>query len=963
MIDAGPPAPGGDHVLLVTLDGVDAEGRTRRVNDPRGNVTMTYEHDMRGTLAFYAGPDGGRRWMLDNVTGEPLRSWDERDHAVTISYDDPLHRLTTKRVSGGDGAQPLDNVFERIVYGEGAAGDTARNLRGRIAVRYDTAGRMEHQGYDVDGNLTGIVRRFATDYKVVVDWGGADPDSALDVQAFTASEAYDALGRIVTRTAPDGSVHEPRYNPANLLTGVRVTIGGETVDVVRSADYDARGMRTRVERGSGVVTTLAYAADDQRLMSLHSQRAGGSVVQDLRYTYDPEGNLTHLVDGCVPTTWFANAMVDGTSTYRYDAAYRLVEATGREHAGQVDFGTSDNTTDAAHMQRYDPNDVLAWRTYTERLTYDAGGNIDQLAHAAGGGLADFTRDYHYETTSNRLTSTEVRGTTYPVAHHPRHGLITGLAHLPVMRWSFRDELAAVATQVVNAGTPETTWYVYDGDGNRVRKVTDRAVADGATATRRFERWCFDGIEIERDYDVNLSVVRQRHTTHVMDDRERVAMIERDTSPGADAALLVRHQCADHLGSPQVETDETGRVISYELHHPFGTTAYQALDKSVVAAAKRYRYTGMERDEETGLELHGARYYIPWLARWASPDQHAEQLDGNRYAYVKGNPAINADRNGQFEETVHGAATYRLALAAGFTPTDAARIAIATAGMDHDAATSPGKSPDLMPQTKKYHFPSQEQALAQVEGDIAGGAGDLEKFGQHLHPLEDVGFKEAPGPHMRASERLLCPLLATVGGAMIGASAALMTAAFALAATNPNSGAAVGLLAIGSMVALALGAFLVDFSIKAEGVGHPTYTSEHGDLSLSLNHVADQAYQDPEANRAELRRVYEVLKRAADAHYGSCRRTDDAGAEAVIDQVVNADTLQKIDAYLRTPGRDATGAPADSYVDVVEKMAKGRWTPAQIDASVHQWFIIDSSYEEWLKPPDPVDPMLGSILVH
>ena len=56
-----------------------------------------------------------------------------------------------------------------------------------------------------------------------------------------------------------------------------------------------------------------------------------------------------------------------------------------------------------------------------------------------------------------------------------------MPHLSLMRWSFKDELAAVATQVVGAGTPETTWYVYDGDGKRVRKVTD---AGGAGAGRR-----------------------------------------------------------------------------------------------------------------------------------------------------------------------------------------------------------------------------------------------------------------------------------------------------------------------------------------------------------------------------------------------------------------------------------------------------------------------------------------------
>jgi RHS repeat-associated protein len=35
--------------------------------------------------------------------------------------------------------------------------------------------------------------------------------------------------------------------------------------------------------------------------------------------------------------------------------------------------------------------------------------------------------------------------------------------------------------------------------------------------------------------------------------------------------------------------------------------------------KRYRYTGKERDDSSGLCHYGARYLAPWLTRWISPD--------------------------------------------------------------------------------------------------------------------------------------------------------------------------------------------------------------------------------------------------------------------------------------------------------------------------------------------------------
>lgn len=205
------------------------------------------------------------------------------------------------------------------------------------------------------------------------------------------------------------------------------------------------------------------------------------------------------------------------------------------------------------------------------------------------------------------------------------------------------------------------------------------------------------IEIAVEYDSAGVPRKERHTYHVNDDHQRVALLETEHDPSdpAPTTSLVRYQSPDRLDSAQLETDGAGNVISYEVFHPFGTTAYQATAKTLGPAAKRFRYTGMERDEETGLGYHGARYYIPRIGRWTAPDLHPDTLDGNRYAYVNNNPMAYRDPNGRFEEPVHGALTYRLALAAGFSAKDAATIAIATAGMDHEAATRPGDSPGEM----------------------------------------------------------------------------------------------------------------------------------------------------------------------------------------------------------------------------------------------------------------------------
>src|SRR5262249_26288905 len=67
--------------------------------------------------------------------------------------------------------------------------------------------------------------------------------------------------------------------------------------------------------------------------------------------------------------------------------------------------------------------------------------------------------------------------------------------------------------------------------------------------------------------------------------------------------------------------------------------------SIAATAKRYRYTGMERDKETGLAVHGARYYAGWLGRWGSADPIGISGDKNVYRPFRNNPLRFVDTTG------------------------------------------------------------------------------------------------------------------------------------------------------------------------------------------------------------------------------------------------------------------------------------------------------------------------------
>lgn len=635
-----------NDILYYTKSELDIQGNMLSLTDTRGNVVMRHKFDMPGNKVYELGMDSGERYLLQNIVGNPLRSWDARNHTFIFEYDS-LHRPTVKKIMGGDEAQPLNNIYERIIYGEGLANDKANNLRNRAVIIYDTAGKVETRRFDFKDNALSTERRFARKYKDAVSWDLPNPDAKLEAELFTSLFQFDALGRISQQTTPDVSIFIPHYNEAGLLDKVELTQAGNTEWFVKNIDYNEKGQRKLITYGNNVTTQYYYDKDTFRLIRLETKRQNNDPLQDLYYTFDPSGNVTHIEDKNIPVIFFTNQKIAATSSYTYDPLYRLTDATGREHAGQLNFGLEDNWDDLPFLKKYSQNDPMAWRTYTQQYTYDGVGNILQMKHTALNG--NWTRDYNYEANTNRLSSTTVGPDTYNYNYHPQHGFITSLPHLQVIKWNFMGQMKASAKQAVVNGTPETTYYVYDGNGQRARKITERQAGAGVlNPAKKEQRIYIGGMESFREYDNTDTLTLQRDTCHVMDDKRRIAMVEtrvigNDNGP----QRLVRYQFGNHLGSASIETDNSvnAKVISYEEFHPFGTTSYQAVDKDIKSAFKRYRYAGMERDNETGLEYHQARYYLTWLGRWLSPDPVG--LDGgiNDYAYVKNNPVMEHDPTG------------------------------------------------------------------------------------------------------------------------------------------------------------------------------------------------------------------------------------------------------------------------------------------------------------------------------
>jgi RHS repeat-associated protein len=653
IVDNGPdPAQPGKHLLFATRVVLDIEGNQREVIDAKDRVVMRYGYDMLGTRIHQTSMEAGERWMLNDVTGKPIRAWDSRGFMRRMAYD-KLRRPTELYVT--------DNVVERLtentVYGEGQG--NAKNHRARVYQVFDGAGVVTSEEYDFKGNVRSSSREVAQDYKNPIDWN-APPQPG---EKFTSSTTYDALNRPKTVTMPDKSVYRPTFNEANLLDKVEVNLRGAaaTTPLVTNINYNAKEQRELIAYGNGAQTNYEYDPLTFRLTRLRTTRPAGmnglasklftdpAVVQDLRYTYDPSGNITHIADASLKTIFHNNEQVEPVCQYTYDAIYRLIEAKGREHIGQV---SKPETTwnDKFRVNLPHPEDGQKMCPYNERYEYDAVGNIGAVRHVTPPfgphGDGSWTRAYTYDEpsqieptkASNRLTSTTV-GTTTETYTHDVHGNMVSMPHLSQIAWDFKDQL-----QQVDLGGGGTAFYVYDATGQRVRKMVERQ----SGAITKEERIYLGGFEVFRQYNSN-GLKLERETLHIMDDKQRIALVETKTvdtqNPALSSQDLTRYQLSNHLGSASLELDDQAQVISYDEYYPYGSTSYQAV-RSQTETPKRYRYTGKERDEESGLYYHGARYYAPWLGRWTSCDP-AGIVDGpNPYAYVKDNPAGLVDPKGK-----------------------------------------------------------------------------------------------------------------------------------------------------------------------------------------------------------------------------------------------------------------------------------------------------------------------------
>lgn len=274
-----------------------------------------------------------------------------------------------------------------------------------------------------------------------------------------------------------------------------------------------------------------------------------STRQDLQYTYDPRGNITHIDDKAQPDIDRVSASKD----YTYDPINRLIESSGRK--------------DIANEQ----GKHLLVRN-TEGYSYDSSGNIlsIQTCHADRR-YPGRTKTYHYNDAmsfekgkfTNRLSEIEVGRETESFTYDA-HGNVISMAGFSVLEWDFQNQLRQTSRQVIEGKMPETAYYVYGADGNRVRKVTERKADPDQQPARLYDTLYLGGLEIFRKYPGNGSIQSlQRRTTSIGSETptRRVETQRWQASGEVTDTPIFRYQLPDHLGSVGLELDEVGRILS------------------------------------------------------------------------------------------------------------------------------------------------------------------------------------------------------------------------------------------------------------------------------------------------------------------------------------------------------------------------------------------------------------------
>jgi RHS repeat-associated protein len=562
-----------------------------------------YQYDALGNLLRVdqkgSAPTDSTQWRTRTFTYDSLSrlltATNPESGSITYSYDadgNLLQKTSPLANQTGTATQTVSYCYDALhrVTGKGYGAQSCPLATPVVTYAYDS-------GTNAIGHLT-----------------------SLTDQAGTASYTYDILGRLATET--------------RTLTGANSAAISKTI----SYSYNLDGSVKTLTYPSGNVIT--YAPDSAgRVLSAIDSGSGINYVTGA--TYGPDSALTGFVSGNSGT--FAGI----TNAYSYNRRLQPVAMSANAPSQTVfsigyDFHVGNGTTGADNGNVFG---ITNYKDTTRNQTfiYDA---LNRLASAqnAGtdctvnvlGGIKKFWgNSYGYDAWGNLLSKSVTKCSSenlsvvagnnnrlagaylYDAAGNMTHDATSGLTY----NFDPENRITGAAGYT----------YTYDGDGNRVRKSNGNLAANG---TLYWEMT--PGVVAETDLAGTLK------SEYVFFDGERVARRDGATGTGG-----VFYYFSDHLKTASVITDSAGVIKAESDYYPWGGELQFVNNDS-----NDYKFTGKERDSESGLDNLGKRYDSSSMGRFMTPDAFykdshvGDPQSWNEYAYARNNPLRYVDPTGE-----------------------------------------------------------------------------------------------------------------------------------------------------------------------------------------------------------------------------------------------------------------------------------------------------------------------------
>lgn len=496
---------------------------------------------------------------------------------------------------------------------------------------------------------------------------------------------YDLLGRILTRTEPEGmSTWTWGHTPANHDIGSLDAISG--YGYVENLNYDAIGrLQTRQ-----IVTDATYQYDyaynalgaiDTITYPTSPAPTGTTAARftiKYGYSYGQPYQISDVTQA-VPTTLWTLSGANDYSSPTNESLGNAVSVSAGYTAWTDDLtsiqsgvaGAANNRQNLAYQwdtngnlnQRQDLNQSL-----TEVFGYDA---LNRLTSSSLNGTTNFSASYTngsgVDQAGNIWSRSDVGSYTYGDAHHP-HGATAAGSH------SFtydnngnvvtRDGLSLTwasynlptSLQATIGGTTYSSQFLYGPEHQRYQQTA--SYSNGTEVTS------YVGGLLEKVTGSALgSVTAYRH--YIQTPSGLSIVLARNS----DGTTTTTYALSDHLGSSDALVDGTaghvGNLLVQESFAPFGqrrssnwsSGGPSSSDWTAIAKATRHGFTFHEMLDNIGLIHMNGRVYDPNVGRFLSVDpligDFGDSQSVNPYAYVGNRPLSHLDPTGwgDLEEVV------------------------------------------------------------------------------------------------------------------------------------------------------------------------------------------------------------------------------------------------------------------------------------------------------------------------